>query len=496
MHAAIKSKFMSAEEVAELIQDGEVIGASGFTPAGYPKAIPKALAKRGMALHAEGKPFSISLYTGASTGDELDGELARANILERRIPYQSNADLRKSINNGTVKFTDFHLSHVTQYVRYGFVPKPTTAIIEAVDVTPEGRVYLSMSGGASASYMLMADRIFIELNTYYGEGLKGFHDVYLPPPPPSRPPIPLYTPLDRIGTPYVEVPWDKIAGIVVTDQPDKSAPFRAPDAVSQAIAGHIVEFIKHERKMGRLPENLPFQSGVGNVANAVLGVMAHDPSIQSVSMYTEVIQDSIFDIIDAGKLRVASTSALTLSSAGQKRFLEHLDSYRSRFVLRQQEISNHPEIVRRLGIVAMNTALEFDIFGNVNSTHVMGSSMMNGIGGSADFSRNSYLPIFMTPSTAKDGKISSVVPMVTHVDHNEHSTQIFVTEQGIADVRGLSPVARARVIIENCAHPDYKPILSDYLEYGLKHAPSKHTPHVLSKAFQLHQKFLDTGSMQ
>jgi acyl-CoA hydrolase len=171
-----------------------------------------------------------------------------------------------------------------------------------------------------------------------------------------------------------------------------------------------------------------------------------------------------------------------------------MDAWRDKFVIRQMEISNSAGLARRLGIIAMNTALEMDIFGNVNSTHVMGTKMMNGIGGSGDFTRNAFLPIFMTPSTAKGGAISSIVPMVTHVDHTEHDTMVFVTEQGLADVRGMGPERRAREIIEKCAHPDYRPLLLDYLEEGLRNG-SRHTPVTLGRAFEFHKRFLETGSM-
>lgn len=101
----------------------------------------------------------------------------------------------------------------------------------------------------------------------------------------------------------------------------------------------------------------------------------------------------------------------------------------------------------------MNTALEADIFGNVNSTHVTGTKMMNGIGGSGDFTRNAYLSIFTCPSTAKGGKISAIVPMVSHLDHSEHSVQVLITEQGVADLRGKSPIQRAHAINRKLRSP-------------------------------------------
>lgn len=493
----LEQRRMSAEEAASLIRNMEVLGTSGFTPAGYPKAIPRALARRARELHEAGDPFKISLYTGASTGDELDGELARADAIFRRLPYQGHPDVRSRINSGEIEFVDMHLSHVVQFVRYGVLAGVSTAIIEASEVTDDGKIFLTMSGGATATYVEMADRVFIELNRAYDdEGLKHLHDVYIPDMPPHRGALPLACVDGRIGTSYVQVHPSKIAGIVETDQLDVAPSPRDPDEVSRQIADNVMEFLIHEEKRGRLPKGLPLQVGVGNVANAVLGCMARHPHTEPLRMYTEVVQDSIFELLEAERLAFASTTALALSTEGQARFLRESRQHKGRFLIRQQEISNHPEIIRRLGVVSMNTAVEMDLFGNVNSTHVLGSKMLNGIGGSGDFCRNAFVSMFVAPSTTRQGAISTVVPMVSHVDHNEHSTQVLVTDQGIADLRGLPPVERARRVIQNCAHPEFRDELAEYLEYGLAHAPSQHTPHVLSRAFAMHTRLAETGSMR
>jgi acetyl-CoA hydrolase/succinyl-CoA:acetate CoA-transferase len=493
MHPELKSKAMTAQEAAALINNGEIIGISGFTGAGYPKVVTPALAERGAKLKAEGVDFGISFYTGASVGDESDGVLARAGIMKMRLPYQSHPDVRNSINKGTTEYIDMHLSHSARMIRMGFVPKPTLALVDACDVTPDGKIYLTGCGGNTPTYLQMADRIIIELNTHYGDTLRGVHDVFIPE---LKSNIPIYSPGDRIGKDYVQVDPKKIVAIVEVKLPDNLKPFAAPDDDSNAIAEYILEFLAHERKKGRLPNDVPYQSGVGNVANAVLGTMAKDPAQAPVALYTEVIQDSIFDILEADKLIVASGASVSYSLAGQDKYMAnaHAKDWKSKFVLRPQEISNNPEVIRRLGVISMNTALEADIFGHVNSTHVNGSRIMNGIGGSGDFARNCLLGFFMTPSVAKGGKISAIVPMVSHVDHTEHDTMIFVSEQGLADLRGLAPIKRARLIIEKCAHPSYKPLLQEYLDYGIKHS-ALHTPHTLDKAFDFHKRLIETGSM-
>lgn len=496
MNPFVKSKLMSAAEAAELIQHQDIIGCSGFTPSGYPKAVPEALAQRAERLHAEGRDFKVSIYTGASTGDELDGSLARAKAIQTRLPYQGHADLRKGLNSGEVEYMDIHLSHVAQQVRWGFLPKPTVALVECCDVDADGRIWFTASGGVSATYLEKADRIILELNTFYGDKIKGYHDVFVSADAPFRTPLALNKSWDRMGKEYFQVDPSKIVAIVETNLPDKSGAFKDPDSDSVAIAGHILEFLKWEKKKGRLHDDQPYQSGVGNVANAVLSSMGKDPAQSPVCLFTEVIQDCVFDLLDNDKLIIASGASLTFSPAGQERFRDNLDNWRDKFVIRQQEITNHPEITRRLGTVCMNTALELDIFGHVNSTHVMGTRMMNGLGGSGDFARNGFLTIFMTQSTAKDGAISSIVPMCSHIDHTEHDTMIFVTEQGLADVRGMGPARRAREIIEKCAHPDYRPLLLDYLEHGLKHSKNAHTPHDLARALEFHVRFQQTGTMK
>ena len=109
---AAKAKITTAEAAAALIKDGMNVGTSGFTPCGYPKAVPLALAER-----AKTDPLKINLWTGASVGPEIDQALTAAGVVARRLPYQTNNDLRKAINNGTVKYTDIHQRHVAQMSR-------------------------------------------------------------------------------------------------------------------------------------------------------------------------------------------------------------------------------------------------------------------------------------------------------------------------------------------------------------------------------------------
>ena len=495
-HTGLRQKIMSAEDAAALIPAGANVGTSGFTGAGYPKAVPKALARRIEMLHGSGEDFRIGLWTGASTAPELDGALAKVHGIEMRLPYQSDPAVRRQINSGQMQYTDIHLSHVAQFVWFGFLGHLDVAVIEVAGILPDGRLIPSSSVGNNKTWLDQADRIILEVNTSQNLALEGMHDIYYGTElPPHRVPIPLLQPGDRIGEPYLRCDPDKVIAVVQTDLPDRSNLFAPPDENSERIAGHIIEFLQHEVKHGRLPKDLlPLQSGVGNIANAVLAGL-NDGPFKNLTAFTEVLQDGMLDMLRSGTLAMASATALSLSDDAMDEFNANIGFYRDRIVLRSQEMSNHPELIRRLGLIAMNAMIEADIYGNVNSTHVMGSSMMNGIGGSGDFARNAYLSFFMTPSTAKNGAISCIVPMVSHTDHTEHDVEIIVTEQGLADLRGLSPTQRARLVIEKSAHPDYQPALRGSLGRALRDAPGKRTPHLLTEALSWHARCVETGRM-
>jgi len=350
--------------------------------------------------------------------------------------------------------------------------------------------------GNNKTWIDQADKVILEVNGWQSEHLEGMHDIYYGTClPPKRKPINITAVGDRIGEPYLHCPPEKVIAVVETHAPDRNSPFSPPDEGSRRIAGHILEFLEHEVKRGRLPRDLlPLQSGVGNIANAVLAGLDEGP-FENLTAYTEVLQDGMLALLRSGRLTTASATAFSLSPQALTELNAEMGRYRERIILRPQEISNHPEVIRRLGCIAMNGLIEADIYGNVNSTHVMGTRIMNGIGGSGDFARNAYLSIFMTPSTAKGGAISAIVPMVSHVDHTEHDVEVIVTEQGLADLRGLSPKQRARVIIDHCAHPDFRPALDDYYQRSLAGSAGRHTPHLLDEALSWHLRYERDGHM-
>lgn len=484
----LRNRITSPEMAASAVKDGATLATSGMARAGYPKAFPLALADRGRA----GEKLQINLYTGASVGEELDGQLSSLHMIKRRLPYQSIRSIRREINNRNILFIDQHLSQTAEQVRYGYLGKIDLAVIEALAITEDGGIIPTTSVGNSPTYVREAEAVVVEINTAQPPELEGIHDIYIPGDPPFRREIPLYHTQDRIGLPYIEVPLEKIHYIIGSDIADNPYSIAVPDEVSLKIAGQLCNFLKSEVAVGRLPANLfPVQGGVGTIGNAILEGLSE---FSGVEIYSEVLQDNVFKLMEEGKIAAASGCAITLSQEGQKLYLPRLSLFKDRMVLRPQEISNQPELIRRLGVIAINTALELDLYGQINSTHYMGSKLLNGIGGSGDFARNGALSIFVTPSTIKDGAISCIVPMVTHTDHTEHDVMIIITEEGIADLRGLSAVERAESIIDNCAAPQYRPLLREYLMEAINMSGGNR-PHLLKKAYLWHLRLQETGRM-
>lgn len=482
-------RLMTAQDAAAFIRNNDVVGVSGFTKAGDSKSVLPAFAQR-----AKDEAVKITLLSGASLGYDTDGDLAKYHALHKRMPFQVDPVLRNSINAHETLYVDQHLSETAEMLQNRHLPKVDVAIIEATSIDENGFIIPTTSVGNSTTFALQADRIIIEVNLSVPMSFAGIHDVFLHKPYPQREPLAIIEPSTAIGETYIRIDPAKVVGIVFTDKPDSPARISAPDEYTAAISKQLLTFFEGEVKAGRLTNSLlPLQAGIGKIANAVLSGF-NDSAFENLTMYSEVIQDSTFELFDSGKMLFASASSITVSEEYNKYLMENFEKYRDRVILRPQNISNAAEIIRRLGVIAINTAIEFDLYGNVNSTHITGTNIMNGIGGSGDFARNSYLSIFVCPSVSKQNTISHVVPMVSHVDHCEHDVDILVTENGLADLRNLAPIERVPVIIENCAHPEYRQQLWDYFNAAKKRGG--HTPHMLEHALGWHVNLKQHGTMK
>ncbi|KAK3493508.1 acetyl-CoA deacylase [Neurospora crassa] len=499
-------KLCNPEDMLQHFPNGAYIGWSGFTGVGYPKKVPTMLADHVEKNGLQGQ-LKYSLFVGASAGAETENRWAALDMIARRAPHQVGKNIAKGINEGRINFFDKHLSMFPVDLVYGYYTKDRqnknldVACVEATEIKEDGSIVLGASVGATPELIQMADKVIIEVNTAI-PSFDGLHDITFSDLPPNRKPYLIQQCRDRIGTTSVPVDPEKVVGIIECTTPDQTLPNSPADETATAIAGHLIEFFEHEVAHGRLPKNLlPLQSGIGNIANAVIGGL-ETSNFKNLNVWTEVIQDTFLDLFDSGKLDFATATSIRFSPTGFERFYKNWDNYYDKLLLRSQSVSNAPEIIRRLGVIGMNTPVEVDIYAHANSTNVMGSRMLNGLGGSADFLRNSKYSIMHTPSTRPSKTdahgVSCIVPMCTHVDQTEHDLDVIVTENGLADVRGLSPRERARVIIDKCAHDVYKPILKAYFEKAEFECLRKgmgHEPHLLFNSFDMHKALVEEGSM-
>ncbi|WP_238482219.1 acetyl-CoA hydrolase/transferase C-terminal domain-containing protein [Geobacter sp. AOG1] len=496
---------MDAEETIPLFKNGMYLGFSGFAE-GNPKAVPAALADYVERNGLVGK-MRFNVFTGASIGIDVDDRWTELGMIDRRWPHQQGDSIRKAINAGEVNFGDRHLGMYAQDFGYGFFTlenndKLDIGVIEASCITEDGSIVPTLSVGIISQIVERAEKIIIEINTRI-PSLEGIHDCLGVDTPPNKRIYPIQNVQDRIGLTSIPCDSEKIVAIVESRKFPLGRLFGPYDEKSEQIATHIVDFLKAEVRQGRLPKNLlPLQSGVGTIANAVFGGLLNSP-FEHLTVWTEVFQDILLDLFDSGKLDYVSAASFAFSEDAVKRLFANWDTYSPKIVLRPSQITNHAEVIRRLGLIAMNTPIEFDIYGHVNSSIVNGSRIINGLGGSGDFMRNAYLSIMHTPSTrpskSDPNGISCVVPMVSHVDHTEHDLDILVTEQGLADLRGLAPRQRAQRVIDTCVHPEYKPVLQDYYDRALRTclaSNSAHEPQMLYKVFNMYKHLEEKGTMK
>lgn len=488
---SLRSKVVSAEQAADAIKDGMVIGVSGGDASAFPRAFFSALAKRA----DRGDRFQIQLESSGPLPDEIDGRLTQRGLISRRLGQQSNAILRKATNEGKLPFIDFPSGMFPMKIREGRLGRLDVAVLEAIAITEEGFIVPSTSVIDGPSHVRGAEQVIVEVNGAYPSELEGIHDIYLPESRPYRKPIPLSHAMDRIGLPSISLDPKKITYVIETNEMHSLKDSTPMDRESLAVGHHLVAFLRNEVEEGSLTKALlPLELGLGSMAEAVMQELLRS-NLGPLEIFTAVIGDGILDLMDAGKVRGMSSSGLYFSSKGFDRLWRDLKKYKNLMVLRPVEIADCAEVILRLGVIAINGALEADIYGHVNSTHIQGSQIITGIGGSIEFAQNALLSIFILPSSRSGGKISAIVPMVTHVDQTEHGVDVIVTEQGLADLRGLDPVERATQIIEHCAHPDYRAYLRKYLEKA-KETTGGHEPHLLKEAFSLHLNYAEKGTMK
>ena len=488
----LRHKLVSAEDAAMMIKSGMTIATGGFAASGYPKAVLRALAKRGRS----GENLNLRLINSSNLGTDIESDLAESGVVKRLAPFQMTPACASAINKNLMEYVEMPLSKVAAYVRDGALGEIDAAIVEAMQIESDRELVLTSGVGVSPLFVDKAKHIIIELTTAQPSELAGMHDIYRPEAGSGKAPIPLRAVNERIGAGNLSFDPEKVIAIVVTNEKDADVKYAPPDDLVSKFADNLFNFLEIEIKKnlswrGKLP---PVQSGIGSMANNLVQAFSRT-NFRDMEFFCGLLQEANIDLLARGQAKCASGSAVHTTAHVRELFAANPKEYQKMITLRPIEVTNCAEVIDRMQIIALNSAIEIDVYGNANLSHVMGSRVVNGTGGGTTFAHNAGLSVMLIPSTGKGGDISTIVPKVTVQDISSHYVDVIVTDAGIADLRCKTPVERAWEIINNCAAPIYKEELSRYLKESIEQAGG-HEPQLLDRCFEWHRRFRETGSMK
>lgn len=479
---ALRGLVKTAAEASAIIKDGMTVAVGGYTSCGYPKAVIKALVDRKLA----GEDLGLNVVSGSNNGF-IDTPLAEAGILRRRAPMIESKALASLVNKGSVSYCEQQMNKMPRLLRAEAFGHISVAIVEALAVNEDGSFVPTSSIGFVPLLVEMADKVIIEINAAMPAELEMMHDIFIP----ENGIVPLTEVGQRIGRSSVPCPAGKISAIVFNDEPDVVAPLAPAKPEQISIANNLFNFIELEMKRQGKTELPPIQTGFGNLAAEIVNAFGRS-NFKDITFFGGVAQEANINLVASGKAKAVSCGSVKLSPAVDNLIRTNSD-VRERVVIRNGEVTNSSEVISRLAPITLTSGIELDIFGNVNSSHISGSKVVNGLGGGANFAENAGLSVMMIVSENKGGAISTIVPMVSHQDISEHDIDVVVTEHGVADLRGKDDVERARAIINNCSGV-YKEQLTDYLERAIAETGGHH-PMLLSEALSWHIRLKETGSM-
>lgn len=478
---------MNVEDAANFVKDSMNIAMSGYSAAGYPKAIVRALRKRKLA----GDLSNINLITGANV-PFIDEQLGDINLINKRAPMIAHKSIRSFVNNGNIKYCEQQMNKMPRLLQANAFGKIDILIVEASGFDNEGNLIVSNSIGMINHLINHANKIIVEINIALNDKIKKLHDIYELNEFPNTQAIPLTKANQRIGTNSIKFDHNKLIAVIENEEKEISTQLFQGTQTSEKITSHLFNFLEIEYKNlnGLLP---PIQTGFGAISDSITNGF-NNTKFKDINFFCGGIGEAAMNLFEKGKAISLSTGGLGLNENVERILLSNNNIEKS-IIIRNGDITNSSEIINRLSLIALNTGIEIDIYGNVNSSHVSGNRVINGIGGGANFAQNSGLSIILIPSISKGDAISNIVPMVSHQDICEHDVDVIISENGIADVRGLDDIDRAKKIINNCSSPQYRELLISYFLKALKDVGGHH-PQMPLEAFKWHARLKETGSMK
>lgn len=478
----LRDRIMSSEEACRIIESGMTVAVGGYTSCGYPKAVLRALAARKL----QGEELVLDIVSGSNNGF-VDTMLAEPGIIRRRAPMIESKVLAGQVNKGQVLYCEQQMNRMPRYLKNETFGHLSVAVVEALAVEKDGSIIPTNAVGFLPDLIAMSDRVIVEINSTVPVQMEGLHDIFLP----EGRPIPLQSAGERIGTHTVPCPPEKIAAIVFCAEADEVAELAPVKPAQKAISDNLLNFLELEMKRQGRTRLPPIQTGFGNLAAEIVNGLGSS-SFRDLEFFGGVAQEANIRLLKEGRARTVSCGSVKMTNT-VRRWIREDTELRGSLVIRNGAVTNSSEVIARLGPVTLTSGIEMDIYGNINSSHIAGSRVVNGLGGGANFAQNGSLSVMMIVSENKAGAISTIVPMVSHQDISEHDVDVVVTEHGVADLRGKSDVERAEAIIENCAGL-YREQLRDYLQRA-REKTGGHHPILLDEALSWHIALKEKGTM-
>ncbi len=221
-----------------------------------------------------------------------------------------------------------------------------------------------------------------------------------------------------------------------------------PTDIDMRVAAHVA---------GLIPDGATIQLGVGALPVAVCRALEHH---KNLGVHSGVISDIIVDLVEKGVITPARRM-VTGGLFGTRRLMNFADG-NDMIEMRSSDYTHNHQVLARLpNLYSVNSGVEVDLTGNVNS-EIAAGRYLGAVGGQADFVRGAVASpggrsIMALPSTTPDGKHSRIVASLEGrpVTTTRADIDIVATEYGIADLRGRSFGERAERL-RAIAHPDFR----------------------------------------
>ena len=414
-----KINYQTAEEALSIIQSGQRVFVQGS--AQTPLFLLRELAKQAHRLN------NVELVFITVQGDITVDKPEYEGIFNINCMFVSNS-IRQAVNEGRADFIPVFLSDIPDLFKKGYLPIDV-ALVQVSPPDVHGYCSLGVSVDIARSAVNTAKHIIAQVN----------------------PNVPRTHGDSLIHT-------ERFTALVYGEEPLPEVDYGSKVGEGELKIGRYIA--------GMIDDGSTLQLGIGTIPDAVLKSLSNH---KNLGVHTEMCSDGIIDLVESDvinnvKKRIHPNKTVTGFAVGTRRLYDYVDDNPA-FVFLDIDYVNDPHVIRRNPkVIAINSAIEVDITGQVCADSI-GTTQYSGIGGQMDFMRGAALSeggkpiIALTSRTAKG--VNRIVPFLKQgagVVTTRGHIHYVVTEYGIAQLHGKNLRQRAKALIE-IAHPDDREML-------------------------------------